>query len=107
MSTEQGDRPTIFNVAMTTGGTEYSQALPVHTKRFTFQLRGANDCKLCYTALGSGTLYVTIKSGASYTEDNLSPVEEGYSKVLGSTNIITLYFQSAVNTQVAEIVVWK
>lgn len=102
----QGDRPVIYNVAMTTGGTEYSQALPAHTKRFTFQLRGANDCKLCYTALGSATLYITVKSGSSYSEENLNPSEEGYSKVLSETNIITLYFQSAVNTQVAEIVAW-
>lgn len=99
----EGRNPTIYNVAMTTGGTEYSQALPLGVKRFIFQLRGANDCKLCYTANGSGTLYITIKSGASYSEEDLSSI--GLVNTTLNT-VITLYFQSAANTQVAEIVAW-
>ena len=88
-------KPIVYNVAMTTQNTEYSQALPAKVKRFTFQLRGANDCKLCFTVGGSGTTYITIKSGSSYSEDGLNP-----------SDVITLYFQSAVNTQVAEIIAW-
>lgn len=90
-----GDRPTIYNVAMTTSGTEYSQALPLYVRKFTFQLRGSNDCKFCFTSGESGTKYVTIKSGSSYSEEDLS-----------SAFIITLYFQSPADSQVAEIIVW-
>lgn len=85
--------PIVYNVSMATANTEYSQALPTSTKRFTFQLRAANDCKLAFTAGQSGTNYITIKSGSSYTEEQLDAN-------------ITLYFQSAVATQMAEIIVW-
>lgn len=96
MRLSERDKPTIYNVAMTTGSTEYSQALPARVKRFVFQLRGSNDCLLCYTVGLSGTTYLTVKSGSSYSEDTLNPY-----------GTITLYFQSAAASQVAEIVAWE
>jgi hypothetical protein len=91
-----GTTPTVYNKSMPSQNTEYSQALPAKTKRFIIQARGAHDIKLCYTALGSGTLYLTVKSGSSYEEKDLDIGDDG----------ITLYMQSTSNTVVAEIIGW-
>ncbi|MBT9168475.1 MAG: hypothetical protein DDT19_01820 [Syntrophomonadaceae bacterium] len=96
MEVRRATRPTIFNVSMPLAGVEYSLALPARTKRFTFQLRGMNICRLCFTAGGSGTLFVTLQAGASYSEDSIE-----------SATPITLFFQSPVAAQVAEIIVWQ
>lgn len=96
MRLNERDKPTVYNKAMAALNTEYSQALPARVKRFTFQLQAGTDCKLSYTVGTSGSNYITIKSGSSYSEENLNPADT-----------ITLYFQSASNTQVAEIVAWE
>ncbi|MBT9170379.1 MAG: hypothetical protein DDT18_00720 [Actinobacteria bacterium] len=96
MEVRRATSPTIFNVSMPLAGVEYSQALPARTKRFIFKLRAANDCRFCFRALESGTLFVTLPAGASYSEDNIE-----------SATPITLYFQSAAAAQVAEIIVWQ
>lgn len=86
--------PTIINKTLTTQNTEYSQALPAGTKRFTLQARTAVDVKLCFTALASGTTYITVKSGSSYSEEGLD---------LSSK---TLYMQAGSDGVVVEIVAW-
>lgn len=90
-----GTQPTVYNKILTTNGTEYSQALPLNTTRFTLQARTAVDVKLCYTASGSGTTYLTVKSGSSYTEENIDCKD------------ITLYMQAGSDGIVVEIVTWS
>lgn len=87
--------PVVYNVTMTTANTEYSQALPANTKKFLVKCRGAYDIKLCFTALASGTTYITVPAALSYWEDLIQP------------STITLYFQCATAAQVAEIVAWS
>ncbi len=86
--------PTVINKTLTTQNTEYSQALPTGTKRFTLQARTAADVKLCFTALASGTTYITVKSGSSYSEEGMD---------LSSK---TLYMQATSDGIVVEIVAW-
>ena len=86
---------TVYNVAMTTGGTEYSQALPALCKGFKLKCRGANDVKITMAAGASGTTYFTVASGTVY--------EENSAKLSSKT----LYFQCAASSQVLEIIAWS
>ena len=86
---------TVYNVAITASATEYSQALLANTKRFLIKLRStaANaDLWLCYSAGASGLTYFTIPAGSSYDEDELNLAAA------------TLYMQSPLASQTAEIV---
>lgn len=87
--------PVIYNVTMTLANTEYSQALPSNTRKFLVRCRGAYAIKVCFTASGSGTLYVSVPSGMTYWEDQINDAA------------ITLYFQCATAAQVAELVAWS
>lgn len=88
-------RPTIANVTMTDANTEYSYAVPAHAKRFEIKLRSLNALlKMAFNSGESGTTYITIPYGASYSEQDV--------KVGGRT----LYFQSPTAAQTAEVKVW-
>ena len=89
-----GKTPYIYNKTLTTENTEYDQALPAGTKRFTLQARTAVDVKLCFTDGESGTTYLTVKSGSSYSEDMLD---------LSSK---TLRLQCGTGGTVVEVVAW-
>jgi uncharacterized surface anchored protein len=86
--------PTIINKTLTTQNTEYDQALPERTKRFTLQARTAVDVKLAFEDSASGTTYITVKSGSSYSEEGLD---------LSSK---TLRLQCASDGIVVEIIAW-
>jgi hypothetical protein len=84
-------RITIENVSMPTANMEYSFALPAGTRKFTLKLREVGqDLKACFTT-GFTTVYRTISSGNSWTENNIK----------GGSN--TLYFKAAAANQTAEI----
>lgn len=85
----------IYNVTMTLANTEYSQALPANTKKFTIKCRTFYDIKLAFTVNQSGVTYLTIPSGMAYNEDLIRPAT------------LTLYFQCPAAAQVAEIVTWS
>jgi len=88
-------RPTIANVAMTTGGTEYSYAIPSNVKRIKFKLRALNALlKYTFVATESNTTYITVPYGESEIINDAR---------LGGR---TIYFQSPTSTQVLEIKVW-
>lgn len=90
-----GGRPTITNVSMTTGGTEYSYAIPSGANRFEIKLRALNAAlQLSFTEGASSTTYITIPQGASYAENNIK-------------GNMTIYFNSPTSSQVAEIKIWK
>lgn len=87
--------PTVANVAMASAATEYSYALPAGCKAFYLKLRDPMaDLQLTYTALGSGTTYISVPRGTWYANEELT------------ASSITLYFQSPSALQVAEIEVW-
>ena len=89
-------RPTIANVAMTTGGEEYSYDIPAGTKRFEIKLRALNALmQLGFVEGESATNYITINYGDRYIEEDVK------------AGPITLYFQSSSASQVAEIKTWK
>ena len=87
--------PIIYNKTMTSANTEYSQTLPVGTRKFLIKCRASYAIKLAFVSTESGTTYVTIPPDRAYKEEDLS---------LSGTRI--LYFQCATAAQVAEIIVW-
>lgn len=88
-------RPTIVNVSMTLASTEYSYSLPAGTKRFSFKLRDAGaDCQVAFVQGESGTTYVNLPGGRTYSE----------SEIKGGGNV--LRFRSASAGQTAEILSW-
>ena len=89
-----GQAAGVYNKTMTSANTEYSQALPNGCAAFTVKCRGNYDIKLCFTAAGSGTTYVTVPAGSAYYEQVVSAYQ------------VTLYFQCATASQVTEIVYW-
>ena len=90
--TQYGVTPTIYNVTCTTSGTEYSQSLGTDCRKFMIRPRTGN-LQVCFTASGSGTLYITIPAGGAYFEDNVKCAQ-------------TLYFRGDTSGQIAEIVKW-
>ena len=91
----EAHEPEIFNVTMAVAGTEYSQALPAGTKKFTVKCRTYIPVQICFTTGGTNTLFLTIPPGQSYWEDRLLDAA------------LTLYFECAVAAQVIEIVAWS
>lgn len=84
--------PVIVNVNMPQADTEYSYTLPVSVKSFTIKLRQPNDLKVSFKEGESGMEYITIPAGASMSEE------------LSLSDPLTIYFQSPVDGNVAEIV---
>lgn len=87
--------PTIYNVSMASANGEYSQTLPSNTKKLDIKLRALNSVlKISFTITESGTKYIQIPYGASLHLENINLTGK------------TIYFQSPVDNQVAEILCW-
>lgn len=89
--------PTLYAVAMAGADTEYSQALPANTKKFTIKLRDGTGFRLAFVTGKVATPvdpYFTVDPGLGYSEDGLR---------LAAT---TLYFASDVAGKTAEIIAW-
>lgn len=84
--------PGIANVSMPSAATEYSFSLPTDTKRFMIKLRGSASFQLAYETAAAE--WLTVPAGNWYSEGDVA--------LTG----VTLYFQSAAASQVAEIVYW-
>lgn len=82
---------TIANVPMAVANTEYSYTLPNNTKKFLFRMRVSSICKLAYISGNSGLIYVTLNPNTVYYKENLD------------LSGVTIYFQSSVGSQTAEI----
>jgi hypothetical protein len=89
-----GHTPNVLNKTLTLANTEYSQALPAGTRRFTLQARTSHLVQLCYTNGASGTTFISVKAGSSYSEEH---IDSG----------ATLYMQSANAGTVVEIIAWS
>lgn len=85
---------TIYNVTATTAGTEYSQALSSGTVAFTLRARSNARIQWTFESTQSGTNFLTIPAGASYTIEGNDLVGK------------TLYFQTNVSGTIVEIEEW-
>lgn len=90
----QAKEPLIYNLAMPTANTEYSQAISTNAKRLMIRMRVKARAQICFVSGQSGTLFFTLEPGCVYSEENLDL--EG----------VTIYLQSSVAGQVAEILEW-
>ena len=86
--------PQIFNVNMPNANTEYSQALPIGTKRFAMKVQG-NKSKYTISFTSGGNVY-SVSRGTEYSEQDL--------KLTSSTN--TIYFSGTKNNLIMEIIAW-
>ena len=84
----------IYNVPCTLAATEYSQALPSNCLKFSVKARGG-VLWVCMTASASGTTYILLADGQSWSEDNINLIAS------------TLYFQSPATGCIAEIIGWN
>ncbi|MBI5970576.1 MAG: hypothetical protein HY884_05425 [Deltaproteobacteria bacterium] len=89
----ESNAPALYNVSCAVAGTEYSQALPANTKKFTVKARGGS-LKVCFTSTESGTKYILLPDGSSMSEDLVYLAAQ------------TLYFQSPTTGAVAEIIAY-
>jgi hypothetical protein len=89
--------PYVYNVTLTNANTEYSQALPRGTKRFTISERNGNPFRLAF-ATGRVALptapYMNMWANQSYSEDDLYLVG------------VTVYLAAPVGGRVIEITAW-
>lgn len=92
---QPGQNPIIYNV-VTPGiaNIETSQALTSGTKRFTIRVRGISQMKLAYISGQSGTTFISIPKGTSYTQEGLNFTG-------------TLFFQVDKISQTIEIIEWS
>tara|TARA_R110000851_G_scaffold25740_2_gene73851 strand:- start:546 stop:1562 length:1017 start_codon:yes stop_codon:yes gene_type:complete len=87
--------PVIYNVDMAASGTEYSQVLPLGTKRIQMNIR---DHQGKYTVgWTSGSTFLTKSPGSTYSEESLEII-------VGKD---TIYFKGTKNNIVMEIITWK
>lgn len=91
---EFGSDPIVYNVSVPLANTEVSQALNASTKRFTIRVRGTSKMQLAFAAGTSGTVFITLPAGTTYTEDGINFTG-------------TLYFQTEKASQVVEILEWS
>lgn len=92
-----GRTPVIHNVTLTGADTEYSQALPEGTKKFTLKERNVKPFRFAFETgrvAGPTEPYVQVQELMAYWDDSLE------------TEDVTLYFASTVAGRVIEIVVW-
>ena len=94
-NTAPGTTPTIYNVALTTANTEYSQLLPTGTRKIDAKLRATNALlKIAFVSTESGSNYITIPYGSSLHLENVD------------LSSVTIYAQSPTASQTLEILAW-
>lgn len=98
LASDKATEPHFYVVAMETGNTEYSQALPAHTKKFLIHLEDASAFKVAFVTgkvAGAGDQPIlTVPASGDYGESNVDLTDK------------TLYFASTVATKKAEIIAW-
>jgi hypothetical protein len=88
--------PFIVNINLGLAGTEGSSALPIGTTRFMVRARTSARIQFSYTVGQSGTNFITIPRGNSYSEDGLQLVASK-----------TIYIQApTVDSVDVEILYW-
>ena len=87
--------PTIYNLSLPVANTEYSQALSTNTKRILIRARVGATLRVAFVSGDTLTNYFTMAPRTVYSEENLDLVG------------VTIYLQSDVAGNVAEILEWK
>lgn len=90
---EPGSNPVIYNVSCALANTEYSQALNTNAKKILIRVRGLAKLQLAFTFGDSGTDYISLPMGCSFTEE----------AILFNGGV---YFQLNKPNQVVEILEW-
>ena len=85
----------IFNLSLVSANTEYSQALSTNAAYFEVKCRSLSDMKLALNPGESGTLYISIPTGAAFSSRG---------RIFGTK---TLYLQSPSGGVIAEISQWS
>lgn len=86
--------PAIYNVAMPLADTEYSQALNNATKKIQIRMRVKARARFAFVSGDTILKWVTIEPGAVYFDENLD------------LDGVTIYVQSNIVGQTAEILEW-
>lgn len=66
------ESPEIFNVSIPLANTEVEQALGSNIQGFTVRCRGEAEMKLAFTTGESGTKFITIPKGCSFSESDIN-----------------------------------
>ena len=94
--------PTIYNVTMTVANTEYSQALPLHTKKYLIHTRDESLFRLAFVTgkvAGSTAPFFTVLASSRYYEDMIN-------NEYPAASLLTLYFASPDAGKIIEIIAW-
>lgn len=87
--------PLVANVSMQNLNTEYSYLLTPGTTRVLFKTRNNGLLRFTFQAGQSGTNYISVPAGTSYTLDSIDPSVS-----------LTIYFQSDKNNETLEVISW-
>ncbi len=90
--------PVIYNKTMTLADTEYSQALPANTKKYTIQTRDGTAFRMAFVTgkvAAPTEPYFSIGADGFHHEDLIEPAS------------LTLYFACDEAAKVAEILAWS
>lgn len=90
--------PVIYNVTMTLADTEYSQALPANTKKYTIQTRDGTAFRMAFETLKVALPtepYLSIGTDGFHHEDLIEPAS------------LTLFFGCGEALKVIEILAWS
>jgi len=66
-----GTNAKIINTTLTLAGTEYTINMPSIYHSFDIKIRSGGDAKCAFIATQSGTIYWTILSGATWSQDRI------------------------------------
>lgn len=94
----KADTPVIYNVTMTLADTQYSQALPANTKKYTIQTRDGTAFRIAFVTgkvAAPTEPYFSIGTDGFHQEDLIKPAS------------LTLYFACGEAAKVAEIIAWS
>jgi len=92
--------PYIYNVTLTAADTEYSQALPAQTKRFSVSIRDGADTNNFRVAFVTGKVATPTAPYAKYPAD-VEYYEDGV-----FLNGVTVYVAGSHAGDVAQIIAW-
>jgi hypothetical protein len=88
-------KPTVYNVTLTSANTEYSRSIPANARKvFIRERSGLVSIKLAYASGQSGTTYLTIPAGTQKTLENCF------------LSGVILYMQSGTPGTLVEVEVW-
>ena len=85
----------IINLSTPLANTEYSQLLPLNTKKFSLRVRGIATTRVAWVSGETATNYFTIPPGCTMSED------------LVKLDTITVYLRTDKPSQIIEIQAWK